>query len=242
MGAMSNEPRNGRRSRLELGARRAPAFALLIALGLTLVWLAACNSAPGATAQPTPGEQVEAADAENTLDAVDAVNAPPALAMPAANPLPPARIAIPAVGLDAPIEPMGWAVVEEDGVLTTAWVLPENAAGWHVNSAGAGGAGNLVLSGSQVTGAAVFAPLALGDVQPGQDVLVTDSGGSVYTYRIARVSEPLPILGASSAEQAEAAAFSAPTETPQLTLITGWPDFTSTHRVFAVAELVGGPQ
>lgn len=223
--------------------RAAIALALLLALLLT-----SCSGAPNATAQP---DATAAIAATTTAAATQEVGAPPpptpqpepgaVRASPAANPLPPVRIAIPEIGLDAPVEPMGWRVVEREGIATTAWVVPDDVAGWHVNSAATGGTGNLIISGSQLSGAAVFAPLALGDVRPGQEVLVTDSGGSVYTYRIEQVSEPLPLSGGSAEEQAATEALLAPSLSPRLTLITGWPDFTSTHRIIAVAELVAAP-
>lgn len=230
--------------RLRACAASLPALLLLAAA------LAACNAtgragdaagAGGDAVQVAPTEQ-PAEEAAVTPAAAGATAAAVPPVTPAADPQPPARLAIPAIGLDVPVEPMGWEVVDREGVQTTAWVVPAEAAGWHVNSTGVGGAGNLIISGSQAAGAAVFAPLALGDVQPGQEVLVTDSAGSVYIYRIARVAEPLPVVGASAEEEAQAAAFVAPTAAPRLTLITGWPDFTSTHRIFAVADLVGAPE
>jgi hypothetical protein len=47
------------------------------------------------------------------------------------------------------------------------------------------------------------------------------------------------MTGASKDELARADAYIAPSQQAKLTLITGWPDFTTTHRVFAVAEFVG---
>jgi hypothetical protein len=220
-------------------------LALLLAAAL-----AGCSAAGQADETAAAGAATQAAPTEALTTAAAGAAAPVAAAAtaigippvtPALDPQPPTRLAIPEIGLDVPVEPMGWQMVAHEGVLTTAWVLPQDAAGWHVNGAGVGGAGNLIISGSQAAGAAVFAPLTFGDVQPGQEVLVTDSAGAVYTYRITSVAEPLPIVGATAEEEAQAAAFVAPTETPRLTLITGWPDFTSTHRVFAVADLVGAP-
>ena len=43
--------------------------------------------------------------------------------------------------------------------------LPDGAAGWHSDSAGAGAAGNVIISGRQQGEDAVFAPLVLGLVQ-----------------------------------------------------------------------------
>jgi sortase (surface protein transpeptidase) len=134
---------------------------------------------------------------------------------------------------------MGWTVTESDGQRTTKWIVPESAAGWHVNSVGAGAAGNLILSGHQVQGDAVFAPLSLGDIAVGQEILIEDEEGVLFVYQIVDVSEPIPATGATEAEVAQALEYLAPTDGATLTMITGWPDFTTTHRVFARAELLG---
>jgi sortase (surface protein transpeptidase) len=117
--------------------------------------------------------------------------------------------------------------------------VPLEAIGWHVNSAGAGQAGNVVLSGHQAQGAALLAPLALGDIAVGQELLLTDAQGQVFLYSVTEVSDPIPVTGATAEDDALAATYAAPSSQPKLTLITGWPDFTTTHRIFAVAELVG---
>lgn len=138
-----------------------------------------------------------------------------------------------------PVVPMGWTVTEVEGERTTEWVVPTDAVGWHANSAGAGLAGNTLLSGYQMTGEALLAPLATGELAVGQELQLTAANGQVFTYQITEVTEPIAITGATEEEVARAATYIAPTAETQLTLITGWPDFTTTHRVFAVAEIVG---
>jgi sortase (surface protein transpeptidase) len=154
----------------------------------------------------------------------------------------PVRLQIPAIELDVPVIAMGWRVDMVDGTRTTVWDVPQEEAGWHINSAGAGGAGNTIISGRQVGGAAVFAPLALGTVAAGQEVFLTDGDGIMFVYRIREVTAPVPVTGATPEEAAAAAAFFAPADAAQLTLVTGWPEFTTTHRVFAVADFVGVAQ
>ena len=117
--------------------------------------------------------------------------------------------------------------------------MPLESVGWHVNSAGAGALGNTALSGSQTNGEAVFAPLALGSVVPGQEVRLTDEDGIVFVYRVREVSDPIPVTGATEEEKAVAETFLSSGDRAQLTLITGWPDFTTTHRVFAAADFLG---
>ena len=151
----------------------------------------------------------------------------------------PVRLQIPVINLDVPVIAMGWRLDVINGVRTTVWNIPDDKAGWHINSAGAGGAGNTIISGRQVGGAAVFAPLALGSLTPGQQVLLTDGDGIVFVYRINRITQPIPITGATPEEQAQAEAYFAPLPHAQLTLVTGWPDFTTTHRVFVIADYVG---
>ena len=150
----------------------------------------------------------------------------------------PVRLAIPAIDMDVAVTPAGWQVIESSGVRTTEWVTPENSAGWHVNSAGAGEEGNTIISGHQATGAAVFAPIALEEVVAGQEIVVGDADGTEHRYTVTEISKPLPIDNASQEESEQVAAYLAPSDTARLTLITGWPAFTTSHRIFVVAEAV----
>jgi sortase (surface protein transpeptidase) len=151
----------------------------------------------------------------------------------------PVRLRIPAINLDVPVIAMGWRLAVVDGQRTTVWDVPLDEAGWHIDSAGAGAAGNTVITGRQVGGAAVFAPLALGTLVAGQEVYLVDGDGVTFVYRITEVTPPIPITGATAAEEQQAAAYFAPTPQARLTLVTGWPEFTTTHRVFALADFVG---
>ncbi|MBX3011647.1 MAG: class F sortase [Caldilineaceae bacterium] len=153
--------------------------------------------------------------------------------------LPPVLLRIPDLSLELPVTTMGWVVTEVNGQRTTQWIVPLDSVGWHANSAGAGGTGNTILSGHQNTGAALFAPLALGDITVDQVLELVDEAGTPFRYRVTEVSEPIPLVGATEEDNALAQTYIAPTTTGQLTLITGWPDFTTTHRIFAVAELLG---
>ncbi len=152
---------------------------------------------------------------------------------------PPVTLQLAELGLTLDITTMGWVVTEENGQRTTKWIVPTDAIGWQANSVGAGGAGNLILSGHQALGSAVFAPLALGDIAVGQEVDLTDTDGQTFRYRVVEVSEPIPILGATEEDNALSRSYVQPSESAILTMMTGWPDFTTTHRIFAVAEYVG---
>jgi hypothetical protein len=212
---------------------------LLICLLGAILLVAACGTPSGT---PTPAADEPAATAGATGGAQ---NGDGAGVVTEVEPYPldqttgPVRLQIPEIDLDVPIIAMGWRVDVVDGQRATVWDVPLEEAGWHINSAGAGARGNTIVSGRQVGGAAVFAPLALGSVVPGQEVLLTDGDGIVFVYRVTEVTEPVAVTGATPEEVAEAATYYASSDDARLTLVTGWPEFTTTHRIFVVAEFVG---
>lgn len=152
---------------------------------------------------------------------------------------PPILIEVSSVGLLHSITPMEWEVTDVNGQRTTVWKVPDDAAGWHIDSARAGMGGNVILSGHQEQGAAVFRSIALGSVQVGQEIYLTGESGQVFVYKVTEVSEPIPLDGTTAEQFALMERYYTAGEKPLLTLITGWPDFTTTHRLFVVAELVG---
>lgn len=210
-----------------------------VALLLVVFALAGCATPP-----PAPSATADTASAATTTPAaaVEASGDIPAVGTLAvvgeALATAPVALSIAEIDMNVAVSPMTWRVIETDGVRTTAWLLPQVGAGWHPNSANAGGAGNVVISGHQLLGDAPFAPIALGDVLPGQEVVLTDAEGNSFTYVVTEVTDPLPIPDSLSEEQDLAAEYAAPTAVPSLTLISGWPDFSTTHRVIVRAELV----
>lgn len=154
----------------------------------------------------------------------------------------PVVLSIPDIDLSTTVVEMGWIVTEVAGERTTRWAVPYSEAGWHVNSAGVGTNGNVVISGHQVVGEAIFAQLALGEIEIGQEILVTDIRGEVFEYNVVEIADPIPLAGATEAEQALSASYIAPSSTAKLTLMTGWPDFATTHYLFVVADYVGVAQ
>lgn len=152
---------------------------------------------------------------------------------------PPVLIEIPAAGLLHTVVPMTWEVAEVDGRRTTVWRVPEEAAGWHIDSANAGAVGNVILSGHQEQGEAVFKAISLGSVSIGQEVNLTDGSGNTFVYRISEISEPIPLEGVTADQLASVEKYYAQSQDSLLTLITGWPDFTTTHRLFVQAEMIG---
>ncbi len=163
--------------------------------------------------------------------------------IPTVAPLPPGagrspvRIIIPAIGLDAAVQPMGWRVVDDH----TEWAVPDDAAGRHIDSAFPGEAGNVVISGHHNIGGRVFSgvsrigepdsPLGLGD-----EIILEDEIGREFVYRITGWRR-FPEASASVAMRQENASYLLPTDFPQLTLITCWPAQTNTHRVIVMAVL-----
>lgn len=220
------------------------AYGRLLACLFLVILLAGCEPMPApaaATSTPAP----TAKPAATATPAASSVAAPAPAVVAASEPLadsetaPPARIRIPEIGMDVAVQPMGWRVTEVAGQRTTVWVLPDAAAGWHPNSGRAGGAGNVVISGHQLLGDAPFAPIALGEVAVGQEILLTDSQGQVFVYQVSEVSDPLVIEEDPSKEMKLGEEIAAQKGDPRLTLISGWPDFSSTHRVVVTALFVG---
>ncbi len=153
--------------------------------------------------------------------------------------MPPVRLAIPSIDFATEVVPMAWRVTEVDGERQAVWEVPEASAGWHINSATVGAAGNMLISGHHREGAAVFAPLARGEVVIDDQIYVTDSAGRTFIYQVSEIADPIPVNGASSAEVDRLNAYQAPSTTAKLTLLTGWPDFSDTHYLIIVADLVG---
>ncbi len=144
---------------------------------------------------------------------------------------------IPALGLDAPVHPMGWRTVGNH----TEWEVPDFAAGHHIDSAFPGEAGNVVISGHHNTGGNVFAalsrigepgmPFGLGDA-----IILEDDVGRRFVYRVTGWRR-IPETDASVTTRQENASYLLSTDFPALTLITCWPAQTNTHRVIVMAAL-----
>lgn len=228
-------------------SRRGRLWMLSGRLGLGLlavVLLVACSEA-------TPPPTVAAiTSAPTALAIVPSATITAGVSVPRSQPLttaqaaPPVSLTIPAIDLAVAVVPMAWQVTQVEGERRAAWQVPEDAAGWHINSAGAGAVGNVVISGHHRQGQHVFAALARGEVSVGQQILLTDAQGRVFVYQVSEVSPPIPALGATPAAQAQAAAYLATgnkltANEAKLTLVTGWPEFSDTHYLFVVATFSG---
>jgi sortase A len=146
----------------------------------------------------------------------------------------PQRLVAPAIGLDTSISPMGWSLQPDpDGTLVSRWDVVDYAAGWHINSALPGAAGNAVFSGHNNLGGAVFRNLD--KLKPGDAIEVWLDEEVQTTYIVDEVSI-VPETFASEDQRAQNAARIAPTDDERLTLVTCWPVYSNTHRVFVVAH------
>jgi sortase A len=141
----------------------------------------------------------------------------------------PTRIVIPAIALDAPIEPAGWGQV--DGV--SVWNIPYHfAAGWLKTSAPLGRIGNTVLDGHHNIAGQVFRYLV--DLKPGDLIEVyANDRRFVYTVVAKHIlldrDQPIEI-------RRQNAQWIQPTLDERLTLVTCWPYTNNTHRLIVVAR------
>lgn len=207
------------------------------------VWLLAACARP-----PAPAVTATAAAPTATATAVIATavptTAPPATAQPTANPAARAvRLTIPALQLDVPVVEVGWQIVTDAaGNRTTEWEIATNAAGHHLNSAAPGTAGNVVISGHNNIGGAVFAPIsrdqdrAEPQLVPGSTITVFADDGRQYVYQVQKV-ERVAEENVPMTQRLANSRYLAPTREPTLTLITCWPPDGFSHRIIVVAKV-----
>ena len=160
--------------------RPAAAVAVLgvaVAVGVPTGWqLTREPAAAGAPleqvlAEPAPPPPAAAAPTVTTRDAAPTV----VPRRPA-----PVRLAVPALGVDAPVEPVG---VRDDGQMA----LPDNVdrLGWYRFGPVPGAEGSAVLAGhvdDADQGLGALAPLR--DAEPGAEVVVTDAAGTATRWRV----------------------------------------------------------
>jgi len=147
---------------------------------------------------------------------------------------PPTRIVAPAIELDAKVIPMGWEAVERDGDWVSEWVVPEDAAGWHLNSALPGYNENVVLSGHHNIKGKVFRYVV--DLTPGDEVTLY-VGDIPYTYYVTE-KYILKEAGMPLSTRKKNAQWIMPSGDERLTLVTCWPYEWpgNSHRVIVVAR------
>jgi len=183
---------------LRSAAARPRRSRLLAALLATLV----LAGLPGNIATPTPASRGCRGRPERACGRRDRAARPDQTTGPV-------RLQIPAINLDVPVIAVGWRLDVVNGVRTTAWDIPDDRAGWHMNSVGAGAAGNTTISGRQVGGAAVFLRrLPWGRFCRGPTGVSSLTDGDGIRLRLPHHpshARPSPITGATPAEEAQAA-------------------------------------
>jgi sortase A len=189
---------------------------------------------PSATPGPAPtirlGPYAAAATAQ--LPPLTPIATP---ASSATRPAAPARVIIPALGVDAPVVEVGWHLIQAGGEARGEWETVADAAGHHRGSADPGEAGNCVLSAhSSDSGGAVFR--GLDDLMVGDLVQLVAFDKSEYIYRVSTVLT-LDEVGATQDEKREHARWLDAADEPVLTLVTCWPPWSYTHRIVVRAQL-----
>jgi sortase A len=188
-----------------------------------------------APAQPVQADNPEAAPAPVVEQPAPVQPAPsstptPVPLIPAVHP--PARIIAPAINLDAPVGVTTWTVQSQNGDQFSQWVIPEDAAGWHVNSALPGHGSNVVLSGHHNLGAEVFRYVV--DLKPG-DAVTLRADGRDYPYFVTD-RFIVPERDAPEEQRRQNAQWIMATVDERLTLVTCWPYNDNSHRVIVIAK------
>lgn len=201
----------------------------------------------GTSVPPTPRATATLKPAPAT-----AVPSAPAVAT-AAETIEPVRLVFPVANLtiDTQVEPMGWEVVQTANGPASQWVIPKNVAGHHIDSAGLGQGGNIVISGHNNIFGQVFKPISLAwdndrrtavdaytdqsDVLNGMPVRLYGADGKEYVYVVAEFYR-LKDTGVPLQQRLDNARFIRPTDDERLTLVTCWPPSNNTHRLIVIAK------
>lgn len=144
----------------------------------------------------------------------------------------PERVVIGKLAVDAMVVPVTEHQVEYLGEEYLQWKAPATGAlGWHSTSALLGSSGNTVINGHSSGYGETFKDLA--ELENG-DIIDVYAGDYRYSYAVANVMilkerwEPIEI-------RMENAQWINPSDDERLTLISCWPNNSSTHRLIVVA-------
>ncbi len=178
---------------------------------------------PAPTIEPTPASRSAPAPTPTSADFVPDV---------------PTRLTISAIGLDAPVETVGWSVKVQNGQQVSMWDVPNRfAAGWLKTSARAGVVGNTVLDGHHNIAGEVFRDLV--QLKAGDTIqLWVGSQSREYIVSLLKI---LPERGQPIAVRLENAKWIQPTKDERVTLVTCWPYTNNTHRLIVVALPADAP-
>ncbi len=148
----------------------------------------------------------------------------------------PTHIAIPVIGVDAPVVPVSWSAADVGDQMQAAWDVPdEYAAGWHETSAPLGVPGNTVLNGHNTANGEIFRDLYA--LEAG-DVITVSSGDVAYTYAVSETLI-LPEAGQPLEVRLENARYILPTDDERLTLVTCHPYGSLRYRLIVIARPSG---
>jgi sortase A len=175
-----------------------------------------------------------------TEPAAPAVNPPTAESAPSRDtsfePAAPSRLVIATIGLDAPVDTVGWSISTQNGQQVSMWNVPNRfAAGWLRTTARVGEPGNTVLDGHHNIAGEVFRDLNL--LKEGDSIQVW-AGGRLRDY-VVSLMKILPEKGQSIEVRLNNARWIQPTNDERLTLVTCWPYTNNTHRLIVVALPAG---
>lgn len=169
---------------------------------------------------------------------------------PAAVGVEPVRIVFPDLKIDTQVIPMRWKVVQTQNGPVSEWVIPQNEAGHHINSARLGEPGNLVISGHNNIYAQVFKPISQAwdndtrqkvddytdqsDLLNGRRIELFDATGKEYDY-IVTAFYRLKDTGVPAAQRIANGRYIQPSQDTRLTIVTCWPPTNNTHRLILIA-------
>lgn len=154
------------------------------------------------------------------------------MSLPTAPPAIPDRILIDAIGLDAPVVPVGQHPLKVDGKVYSQWDVPDYfAAGWQQDSAPLGQAGNTVLDGHHNIDGEVFRHLVR--LKPG-DRITLEAQGRRFHYIVVQTMT-LPERDQPIQVRLNNARWILPTDDERVTLITCWPYTSNTYRLVVIA-------
>jgi len=213
---------------------------LLLALSVvTGLGMRVTSALWAATAVPTSGPLSSTSSLEATPVPTGTPDAmptypfpvPTAPVSPGADPV---HLAIPSIGLDAPIVPVTPTLQRLGEQEIKVWPVPDfKAVGWQVGSARPGSGSNIVLNGHNTTHGEVFR--ALYRIPVGALIELTDAQGKSYTYRVNEI-HLVPERDASPEQRLENARFILPTPDERLTLVTCHPYGSTRYRLIVIAR------
>lgn len=212
------------------------------------------NAAPLVATPRSSGSQ-----AASSLSAPQAATAlPSATAEPTATPSPtplgrPVRLVFPDLRIDTSVTEMGWSPAKPGSQAASEWDVPENTAGWAINSAALGVPGNVVVAAHNNIYGMVFRNISLAwpqtgkptsnpavytsDILNGRVIELYAANGQRFAYEVTAFYR-LQDYGLPLSQMEANAEYLQPTPDPELTLVTCWPPWSNTHRLVVRAKLV----